>query len=240
MRSQHRPWLFDVVLPLPVCRALSCGLHATCLIAAVEIGNTLRPALFGHRQRLCDHFVQGQETYSYYGPMNALTYNVGFHNEHHDFPQIPHSRLHKVSTASLARSQQQRLSGSCVLDRLLADVEGQEWSVWVIIRQMLCSCLRCGLWTRVEANVLLSQSRPIFLPHYCELFIRCRRFCVCTAAEGHCSGVLHDAQVPYQLDLRHLGIPDGRRRRPLDPHEAEDADRHARRRARHGLRCGRG
>ena len=33
------------------------------------------------------------ETFSYYGPLNALTYNVGLHNEHHDFPAVPWTRL---------------------------------------------------------------------------------------------------------------------------------------------------
>jgi sphingolipid delta-4 desaturase len=41
-------------------------------------------------------FISGQDTYSYYGPVNIPNLNIGYHIEHHDFPNIPWRKLPRL------------------------------------------------------------------------------------------------------------------------------------------------
>ncbi len=62
------------------------------------------PSVVGAR-RLSEHLPVrvGQPTNSYYGPLNALSFNVGHHVEHHDFPGVAWRRLPRVR--KLARDE---------------------------------------------------------------------------------------------------------------------------------------
>jgi len=69
------------------------------LAASLILAVGLHP--FGARW-IQEHYVfkAGQETYSYYGPLNRLSFNVGYHNEHHDLITVPWRRLPEVRRAA--------------------------------------------------------------------------------------------------------------------------------------------
>eukprot|EP01013_Petalomonas_cantuscygni_P030182 TRINITY_DN56114_c0_g1_i1.p1 TRINITY_DN56114_c0_g1~~TRINITY_DN56114_c0_g1_i1.p1 ORF type:complete len:448 (+),score=93.06 TRINITY_DN56114_c0_g1_i1:93-1436(+) len=73
-------------------RLVSALLPLLWLLLGVVFAGMLHP-ISGHF--IAEHFVfvPGHETYSYYGVLNWLAFNVGYHNEHHDFPNVPWSRL---------------------------------------------------------------------------------------------------------------------------------------------------
>lgn len=80
-----------------------------------------------------NNLVPVPETFSYYGPLNMLTYNVGLHNEHHDFPAIPWSRLpalHEIAKDFYAD---------------LPHHKSWTWALWHFIWDK-----EVGLWCRVK------------------------------------------------------------------------------------------
>jgi sphingolipid delta-4 desaturase len=95
------------------------------LVLSLFFGIGLHPVGARWIQR---HFLVGseeQETYSYYGPLNRIALNVGYHNEHHDFPSVPWNRLPDVHRAAPEsyESLQHHMSWTRLLLRFLFDRE---------------------------------------------------------------------------------------------------------------------
>lgn len=89
-----------VVFTVDVTVVLTLGVPALLyLTAALFFSVGLHPLGARWIQR---HFLvdESQETYSYYGPANTVALNVGFHNEHHDFPSIPWNALPRVKATA--------------------------------------------------------------------------------------------------------------------------------------------
>merc|ERR1712166_730110 len=91
-------WLFDN-LGFP--GRLFFAIFQILFYAVRPIWYLLMSAFFsGSLHPLASHFIaehyvflEDVETYSYYGWLNLLTFNVGYHNEHHDFPNVAWDKL---------------------------------------------------------------------------------------------------------------------------------------------------
>src|SRR4030095_12874041 len=73
-----------------------CGTHGLVyVLLSTVVGIGLHPV--GARW-IQEHynFHEGQETYSYYGILNTIQFNIGYHNEHHDLVGVPWVHLPKV------------------------------------------------------------------------------------------------------------------------------------------------
>jgi sphingolipid delta-4 desaturase len=71
-----------------------------------------------------------QETFSYYGRLNRMAFNVGYHNEHHDFPSVPWNNLPRVKAIAPEAYDhlQAHHSWTRLLFRFLFDRELTLWS----------------------------------------------------------------------------------------------------------------
>jgi sphingolipid delta-4 desaturase len=95
---------------------------------------------------LQEHFTPdpAQETFDYYGPLNLVALNIGYHNEHHDFPDVPWSRLPRLKEMA---------------PEFYAGLKTHKSLSWLLLKFILDP--HFTLYTRVDRS---AAARPVIRP----------------------------------------------------------------------------
>lgn len=94
--NKDEAWNYAVVLAFDCALVYFFGINVLFfVVSSALMGMGFHP-MAGHF--ISEHYVfqPGYETYSYYGILNKVAWNVGYHNEHHDFPRVPGWKLPQV------------------------------------------------------------------------------------------------------------------------------------------------
>ncbi|KAG4301963.1 hypothetical protein PCK1_001939 [Pneumocystis canis] len=135
-------FLFQLLFDIILVRLAGSG-ALFYLILSSFLAGSLHPCA-GHF--ISEHFSlvkntdEALDTFSYYGILNILTYNVGYHNEHHDFPFIPWTRLPKLNI--IANEFYRNLPCH---------------TSWIYVLWQFITDNRVGLWCRIKRKKALTQ-----------------------------------------------------------------------------------
>jgi len=133
----------------------------TYLVLGTLLGLGLHPSA-GHFIAEHYEFVAGTETYSYYGPANFFNFNVGYHNEHHDFPRIPWSRLPQVKKIAPEFYDHLPYYTSYVTQVFIPYIFDSEMGVWCRVKRRISADKYAALDKTTDKRTFGSQKVGAF------------------------------------------------------------------------------